>query len=506
MTEPVQAIAAAAQGEVIYGDALTTHALLAGFHASDILTRVVDAASLQARVSTRLAALEGFLIALRRETASAWQLAAGNCAGEAFASWTGGRALIDISLAKNGAARDMGRRSTGGSSGGRAHAAANLRAALGATGDVPTRAAVAVGCAQAFQAADAGVPAAIEQLVTAGILAGAARRLQGIAARANDLVALISRAAATCAAAQFDASIAASARIGRTGLIVVTADASTVTAELVIGTDDRLALAGNAFGGTGPVRRGRAIGRLAAAAGRKVGAVIVVGSSAAAGRAVQAADILAGIATGAEALEGAAEIGADRPAIADGIAAAIEQAAVLVDLAAGWSIGTGADLVGGRQAPRPGVRRAAELFAVAGAVAAGLVAAFGMGRPDRGRIAAIGAAFLGAGRGRDLTDALAVDVGLLTGAAREFGGGGRTASRLGVGLQNGAADRGGATEAEEPLEHGATACAVGKRLDQRIEPTVVHSLNLPSPFGEVSCVRGRPAASPNRRNALTLRF
>lgn len=107
-------------------------------------------------------------------------------------------------------------------------------------------------------------------------------------------------------------------------------------------------------------------------------------------------------------------------------------------------------------------RGTTKFFAIANAEAAGVVAAFGMGGAHSCRVATVGAAFAGRGRG---TGANPIYRRLIAGAADRRGSGGRSPG--GVDLTFGErAPNGGGADPEDSLEYRTTALAHGKRLDK----------------------------------------
>src|SRR5690606_5557692 len=95
--------------------------------------------------------------------------------------------------------------------------------------------------------------------------------------------------------------------------------------------------------------------------------------------------------------------------------------------------------------------RATELFAVAGAVAAGVVAAFRVRDADAGGVAAVRAAVLRSRGLRNLTNTLPADQGLLSRAAWRLWSWARPSCGLGPGCSGGRYDS--ATKTKQPLEH-----------------------------------------------------
>lgn len=184
---------------------------------------------------------------------------------------------------------------------------------------------------------------------------------------------------------------------------------------------------------------------------------IRIGAAAAAGRVVDAAHVLTLGATGAEIGFTTAEAVANRTAPADRVAAAVDQAAMLVVLAAARAIGAVTNPVGGRQAAGPLVGGATELFAIAGAKAAGVVAAFGVGRTGPSGVTAIGSALLCARRRWGQADALSALGSLLAGAANRSWGGGWTASGVRIVFQRCGSHQRGATQPEESLQNRPAA-------------------------------------------------
>lgn len=182
-----------------------------------------------------------------------------------------------------------------------------------------------------LQAANAvnAVAATCVLLVAAGVFAGSASRLQRITAHAYDFVAIFSRTAATGAAADLLAAVAASVRIGRTGLIVFAAHAGALAADLTGRAGHRLALPRDARVRAGPVRGWRTIAGRTTTAGGEVGTVPFVGSAAAARFARIAADVAAIIATEANLPSRATETVVQWSTVAEGGAATIDPAAVL---------------------------------------------------------------------------------------------------------------------------------------------------------------------------------
>jgi len=237
--------------------------------------------------------------------------------------------LVDGSAATNAATGDEALRAAGETTGHRIGAAANLRATFGPTGDVLPGTAVAVSGAEFIQAADAGRSTACEELIAAGVVSGSAGSLQGIATHATDFVAIVSRTAAAATAADLLAADAASVRIGRTGLIALAAHAGALTADLTGRAGHRLALPNDALVRAGSVRGRRTIACLATTASGEVGTVPSVGSAATAGFARIATDIVAVIATEANLLGRATGIVPQESAVAEGVAATIDTAAVL---------------------------------------------------------------------------------------------------------------------------------------------------------------------------------
>jgi hypothetical protein len=145
--------------------------------------------------------------------------------------------------------------------------------------------------------------------------------------------------------------------------------------------------------------------------------------------------------------------------------------AAAVDRAAFGTCGTALRAVPAARAERQAPGRAAKLFAVAGAMAAGVITALAVRAADSGRIAAGGAAFI---RRAGRAGADAIDRNLF---ARTFDGGGRgrgTPRGAGIALRQHPSHRRRATQSNQPLEQRTPGRARHQRPRQLIEARTVH--------------------------------
>ncbi len=128
-----------------------------------------------------------------------------------------------------------------------------------------------------------------------------------------------------------------------------------------------------------------------------------------------------------------------------------------------------AKFVGRRQSASPAVRPAAELFAIAGAVATGVIATGGIARVARSGELIVTARRTANGIALREVRGAAAHVANRDLVARTCDRLGRwrwSPGRFGRTLQQRAAHRRRAPEPKQPLEHGATTGAAGERLDQ----------------------------------------
>lgn len=132
--------------------------------------------------------------------------------------------------------------------------------------------------------------------------------------------------------------------------------------------------------------------------------------------------------------------------------------------------------MGGGQFPGTQIGGAAQFLAITGAVATGIVTAFGMvGRTGIGigglARAAIGTAFM---CGIPWTNTDTTLPGLPARTGRLFGGRSRTPGGIGFLAEQSAPGECGAAESEESFEYRAPVFGVGQCLGKRIETTIVH--------------------------------
>lgn len=113
---------------------------------------------------------------------------------------------------------------------------------------------------------------------------------------------------------------------------------------------------------------------------------------------------------------------------------------------------------------------ATELFTVAVADAAGVIATLAMRCANSARVAAVWSALGESGR----TDAFAAADDLLSGAFDRFRRGGGSNGGIRLLFEDGAANHHGATKSQQSLEHGPAARPRGYRFDERVERTVIH--------------------------------
>ena len=130
-----------------------------------------------------------------------------------------------------------------------------------------------------------------------------------------------------------------------------------------------------------------------------------------------------------------------------------------------------ADPMSGIATTRRQIGGTAQLLAITGAKAAGVVTALRMPCLPRIRIAgqsgaAIGPALVRSWGWRNFTHALIAIPGLLAGTFDRFGSRCWTSGGIGIALQHGGADYRRATQPEDAFQHRASISPLGQRLDQ----------------------------------------
>jgi hypothetical protein len=209
---------------------------------------------------------------------------------------------------------------------------------------------------------------------------------------------------------------------------------------------------------------------------RQIDAGILFGATVAAGRIARATEVFALACARTEILDRAAIVDAAGAAGAHRGATAIDQTALIAVQAAFRPVDRIADPVGRRQSAGPAIGPAAQLLAVAGAIATGVVATFTVGGGARGHAAVT------AGRADPRValresggaDAFGAIPGLVPWASGHGRRRGWPPGCLRRPLQQGAPYGSRAPETKQSLQHAAPTGAARKRLHQRIETTIIH--------------------------------